>query len=86
MSGMFDRTRPDAEAVRRVKALVAAHAGLPESITLTVAELRCHEPNCPPIETVIAARGQNGHAKDWRIAKPISDITAEDVALLDVNS
>ena len=65
-AGMFDRTRPDAEAVRRVKALVAAHLGLPETITVTVAELRCHEPNCPPIETVITARETNGHAKDWR--------------------
>lgn len=86
MPGMFDRTRPDAEAVRRVKALVTAHVGLPESVTLTVAELRCHEPNCPPIETVIATHETNGHARDWRIAKPINDITAEDVALLDVKS
>lgn len=47
MPGMFDRTRPDAEAVRRVKAFVAARVGLPETVTLAVAELRCHEPNCP---------------------------------------
>ena len=86
MPGMFDRTRPDAEAVSRVKALVAAHVGLSETVTLTVAELRCHEPNCPPIETVITARETNGHAKDWRIAKPINDITVEDVALLDFKS
>ena len=86
MPGIFDRTRPDAKAVRRVKALVAAHVGLPETVTLAVAELRCHEPNCPPIETVITARETDGRARDWRIAKPITDITAEDVALLDVKS
>ncbi|MEM7059084.1 MAG: hypothetical protein AAF557_15970 [Pseudomonadota bacterium] len=76
---MFDRSRPNPEAVRSIKALVARRFDLPESTALAVAELRCHEPDCPPIETVITARDANGSVRDWRIAKPISDIEAADI-------
>ena len=82
MHGLFDRARPDADAVRRVKALVAERFALPETTTLAVAQLRCHEPDCPPVETVITARDADGSIRDWRIAKPIVDILATDVALL----
>ena len=44
MFGLLDRKRPDADAVRRVKALVADRFDLPETTTLAVAELRCYEP------------------------------------------
>ena len=42
-------------------------------------ELNCHEPGCPPTETVITARYPDGSMKDWRIAKPVSSIEDEDV-------
>ena len=44
MFGLLDRKRPDADAVRPVKALVADRFDLPETTTLAVAELRCDEP------------------------------------------
>lgn len=86
MPGMFDNTRPDPEAVRRVKTYFAEQFGLPETTLLSVAELRCHEPGCPPLETVVTARTGDGGQNDWRIAKPIKDVTAEDVASLNQNS
>lgn len=82
MPGLFDRARPDADAVRRVKALVAERFELPETTTLSVAELRCHEPDCPPVETVVTARDADGSALDWRIAKPVGEIVAGDIAQL----
>ena len=82
MRGMFDRTRPDAAAVRRIKALVTERFGLPETTTLVVAELRCHEPDCPPVETVITARGSEGSVRDWRIARPLCDIETADIEKL----
>ena len=78
MQNLFNRTRPDRDAVRRIKELISEGFGLPETTTLAVAELRCHEPGCPPIETVITARHADGPVQDWRIAKPIKDITSED--------
>ena len=82
MPNLFDRTRPEGASVRRIKELISEGFGLPEITTLAVAELRCHEPGCPPIETVITARHADGPAQDWRIAKPIKDITSKDVESL----
>jgi hypothetical protein len=82
MQNLFNRTRPDRDAVRQIKELISEGFGLPETTTLTVAELRCHEPGCLPIETVITARRTDGSVLDWRIVKPIKDITSEDVESL----
>ncbi len=85
MRGLFDRRRPDAEAVRRVKALVTERFDLPDTTTLAVAELRCHEPGCPPVETVVTARDADGRMWDWRIAKPLDEVAAADVEVLEAH-
>ncbi|MYF90448.1 MAG: hypothetical protein F4186_14645 [Boseongicola sp. SB0676_bin_33] len=82
MRGLFDPNRPDPKAVRRIKDLMAERFGLPESTTLAVAELRCHEPDCPPVETVITAREADGSMRDWRVAKPLSDVGRADIETL----
>ncbi|MCY4005670.1 MAG: hypothetical protein OXE84_02415 [Rhodobacteraceae bacterium] len=82
MSGLFDRNRPDPTAVRRIKMLIAERFALTESSTLAVAELRCHEPDCPPVETVITALETDGSMRDWRIAKPLSDVDRADIEML----
>ena len=82
MQNLFNRIRPDRDAVRRIKELISEGFGLPKTTTLAVAELRCHEPGCPPIETVITAPHTDGAVQDWRIVKPINDITSEDVESL----
>ena len=79
MSNLFERPRTDAKSTRRIKNLITQRFNLSETVTLAVAELRCHEPGCPPIETVITARHIDGSVQDWCIAKPIKDITSEDV-------
>ncbi|MGF1528512.1 MAG: hypothetical protein ACFCBW_17185 [Candidatus Competibacterales bacterium] len=64
--------------------MVAERFELPETTTLAVAELRCHEPGCPPVETVITARdAQGGRIWDWRIAKPLDAIARADVEALE---
>ena len=83
MPGLFDPSRPDPKAVRRIKMFVAERFGLPESTALAVAELRCHEPGCPPVETVITAREADGSIRDWRVAKPLSDVERADIDMLD---
>ena len=79
MPGMFYRKRPDGIAVRRIKAFVSDYLQLTENTLISVMELNCHEPGCPPTETVITARYPDGSMKDWRIAKPVSQIEDEDV-------
>ena len=79
MRGMFNRKRPDANAVRNLKKIVAEQFELPDDTTLSVAELNCHEPGCPPTETVITARSPDGTTADWRVAKAIADIRETDI-------
>ena len=56
MKGMFNRKKPDPNIIRDLKQLVLKKFNLPESTILSIAELSCHEPGCPPTETVITAR------------------------------
>ena len=50
---------------------------------LCMAELNCHEPNCPPKETVITTRAINGSIQNWRVAKSINEMSLEDIENLD---
>ncbi|MBJ3778063.1 hypothetical protein [Acuticoccus mangrovi] len=86
MLGLFKRQRPDVEAVRRVKALVAARFDVADQAAITVAELRCAEPGCPPVETVITVREADGRLRQWRIAKPIAEVEGAEVAGLGAES
>ncbi len=79
MQGMFNRKRPDANAVRNLKKIVAEQFELPNDTTLSVAELNCHEPGCPPTETVITARLPDGTTTDWRVTKPVAGIQETDI-------
>lgn len=82
MLNMFNNAQPDSDAIARVKTLFTEAFQLPDDTILSLAELRCHEPGCPPIETVITARVQDADMRDWRIGKPIAEITEADIALL----
>ena len=79
MPGPFDRNRPDAAQTGRVKALFATRFDLASTTTVTLAELRCREQGCAPIETVITVRAPDGSVWDRRIPKPIAEIAAADI-------
>ena len=63
----------------RVKGWVIERLGLTEADLVTLAELACHEPGCPPVETVVTVHGADGGRRDWRIHKPLADIEEADV-------
>jgi hypothetical protein len=62
-----------------IKAWAAETFGLTDSVTVMVTELRCTEPGCPPLETVVAILGEDGPARQYKIHKPMDDVTREDV-------
>lgn len=82
MISLFDRSKPSREAIKRVKEAVSDCFRIPETTTLAVAELNCHEPDCPPVETVITAHKEDGTIETWRIAKRIDDIEDRDILAL----
>ena len=79
MKGMFNRKKPDPNIIRDLKQLVLKKFNLPESTILSIAELSCHEPGCPPSETVITAREADGRVTNWRIHKPINEVQKVDI-------
>ena len=83
MKGMFNRKKPDPNIIRDLKQLVLEKFNLQESTILSIAELSCHEPGCPPIETVITARKVDGSMKNWKIHTSIGEIKKVDIDKLD---
>ena len=75
---MFNKKKPNVENIRNLKLIISEKYNIPENSTLSIAELACHEPNCPPIETIITERTVDGKLKNWRIAKSINDIREVD--------
>ena len=76
---MFNKKKPNVENIRNLKIIFSEKYNIPENSTLSIAERACPEPNCPPIETIITERNENGKVRNWRIAKPINDIQETDI-------
>ena len=79
---MFDKKLPNSKAVGRIKNLIKQKLGLPETTIVSVAELACHEPGCPPTETIITAHAEDSSKQNWRINKPISEISDNDISII----
>tara|TARA_B100000674_G_scaffold495314_1_gene522363 strand:- start:6409 stop:6672 length:264 start_codon:yes stop_codon:yes gene_type:complete len=75
MKGMFSRRTARAHGrAGEVKAWVTKHLDLSDEDLVTVAELTCVEPGCPPIETVVTVHGADGVRRSWHIHQPLSKI------------
>ena len=79
---MFNKKKPNVEKIRNLKKIFLKENDIPETSILSIAELSCHEPNCPPIETIITERKIDGKIRNWRIGKPINDILEIDIVQL----
>lgn len=67
------------EALARVKRWVRSACGLKEETVVLITELRCHEPGCPPVETVIAVMAGPGRRWDYRLHKPAAAIAWHEI-------
>ena len=83
---MFNRKTQNAEKIRNLKLLISEKYELSDKTIISIAELSCHEPDCPPIETIITARYENGSMKNWRVAKPIDEVEESDINELEEHS
>ena len=72
--------------IRKLKIQISEKYQLPESTIISVAELACHEPDCPPIETVITARAEDGSIQNWKVGKSIDKIEESDLSRLEKHS
>ena len=79
---MFDNKKTNPEIIRNLKTIFTEKFYISKDSTISVAELRCHEPNCPPVETVFTVRKSDGSIQDWRISKSASEIQIKDIEIL----
>jgi hypothetical protein len=62
-----------------IKAWTAEVLDLTDDVAVMVTELRCNEPGCPPLETVVAVMDGHGPTRQYKFHKPLADVTREDV-------
>ncbi|HSI82427.1 MAG: hypothetical protein ACAI35_08560 [Candidatus Methylacidiphilales bacterium] len=80
-SGMFDQRENRAALQARVKTWVREVLNLDDSVGITVNELRCPEPDCPDLETVIGVLlTEPRRINKYKVTKALQDMTREDVA------
>jgi hypothetical protein len=70
---------PDRDARIRVKAWASSCLELGAGDMVLVTELRCHEPGCPPLETLIAVLRSWQPTVQTKIHRAAADVSAEDV-------
>lgn len=82
---LFTKSTPqiDLEKIKQVKAWVYQTLNLDREIAISINQLQCHEPNCPPVETVIAI--MTNPIEQYKIHKSISQITESDIKQLTTN-
>ena len=80
LSPLGQRTKNDPQVIGRVKAWSVEQFRLPEETGVMVTELRCAEEGCPPIETVIAILDTPGRPRQYKVCKPMAEVTREDLA------
>lgn len=67
---------------RVIRGWVQSEFRLAPDDTVLVTELRCHEPGCPPVETVIGILRPGHDSLQYKIAKAPGAIGREDVEAL----
>jgi hypothetical protein len=73
------RSSRSSEKAGEIKAQVAMELGLDHEATVMVSELACMEEGCPPIETVIAVLRPAMPVLQFRLHRPMAEITAHDI-------
>jgi hypothetical protein len=79
---IFGKPKSDPALVARMKAWAAEAFALDENVTVMVTELRCTEPGCPPLETVIAVLSPNEPVRQYKIHKGLREIARDEVLAL----
>ena len=79
MSLLEPRRRMDPGAASRIREWATELWTLPPATAITVTELRCSEPGCAPIETVVVIASGPGQTFQRKVHKPAGHVTREDL-------
>ena len=67
----------DPTVLQQLKTQIAALLSLDSETTISINQLQCREPGCPPVETAIIILTHP--AKQYKIHKAVDDITTADL-------
>jgi hypothetical protein len=77
---LFDPKPPaNSEKILQIRSWVKDRLDLDEETIVMVSELRCSEPGCPPLETLIAVLDGPGQRRQFKFHKAIADMTTNDI-------
>ena len=79
MKNMFAPRGRSSGRAAEIKVWVSEHLGLGENDLVSVAELTCHEPGCPPVDTVVTVHRDDGDRGSWKVHKPMSEVCEPDI-------
>lgn len=69
----------DPEQVAQIRAWVLELVPVPENAFVMVKQMACPEEGCLPVETIIAILCHHEGPKQWKLPKPIGDVTRGDI-------
>ncbi len=76
-------SKANSDQIQKLKSWTYQALNLDENIPISINQLKCHEPDCPPVETVIVL--MSSPPQQYKIHKPISKITQLDIKQLSIN-
>ena len=80
MRGTFGLPNPDKRGIDRVKELARTALQTSADTAFAVNEIACNDPGCPGIETVILVMEPGRKTRALKVAKPLDEVMAEDIA------
>lgn len=72
--------KSDRQQLNKIKIWVYQTLNIDRQIPISLNQLQCHEPDCPPVETVVAV--MTSPPQKYKIHKSISKITEADIKQL----
>lgn len=72
--------KSDRQQLNKIKTWIYQTLNIEHQIPISLNQLQCHEPDCPPIETVVAV--MTSPPQKYKIHKSLSEITEADIKQL----
>ena len=80
MSKDFSQTESTKPTITsKIKEWLGIHFSLPTNLELTYTELRCADPACPCVQTVLKVKLESGENLSYKIGKPLIYIREWDI-------
>ncbi|MFT5009240.1 MAG: hypothetical protein ACI868_001947 [Granulosicoccus sp.] len=81
MLGQPRKSHEHVAALEIIKDWTRERFSLAADGVILVAELNCQVPGCPPVETVVAFWDDDSTRYRYKVFKPVTAVTAEDVPI-----